>query len=119
MEHFSKSIYPMKIKFFLENNLTLVTLSFPLFFEYLIDFTLAICKWVKPEPLKERFPKLILAIFSISDPLKGVTLNNITNCGRCSICPSVLVVIQRGCGTRGSKNCQKEHFLLFFDSSTP
>lgn len=50
-EHFSRLIYP------LENSFTLVNVLFPLFSKCLIDFTIAICKKVKPEPLKEEHQK--------------------------------------------------------------
>ena len=65
----------MKIKFFLENNLIGDPKFIPVF-KYLFDFAIVIWKWVKPEPLKERFQKLILAVLSISNPLKSEIKNN-------------------------------------------
>ena len=59
----------MKIKFFLENNLIGDPKFIPVF-KYLFDFAIVIWKWVKPEPLKERFQKLFWLFSAYLTPWK-------------------------------------------------
>ena len=71
-DQFLRLLYPLKMKLFLENNLTSLKFVFPLFCEYLVYFLIGICEYVKPEPLKEGYQTLGLFIFCISDRLKKI-----------------------------------------------